>query len=330
VSGYEHAVRDRVRAVWEPLTTAIQVDQLGSLWATQAGSGPAPRHKIMLAAHMDVIGLMVTQIEGDFLRVTPIGGVDARGLPGQLVTVHGRRDLPGVAAQPAAWLLPKENREGVVPVTECLVDTGLPAKTLRTLVAVGDVISFAQPPGELQNDLLTAPHLDNRAALVALGVALEQLQSRRHRWDVIAVATTQEEVGARGALAAAFALQPQLALAIDVTYGLGPNSKDFPDKMFALNGGPTLGLGPNIHPRLRAALQAAADRLEMSQHSGTDAFTLQIARAGLPTAVIGLPLRNMHSPVEVIAVKDIYRAGRLLAEFIAGLDAQFMQSLGLD
>ncbi|MCS6911576.1 MAG: hypothetical protein NZM11_13555, partial [Anaerolineales bacterium] len=116
-----------------------------------------------------------------------------------------------------------------------------------------------------------------------------------------------------------------------------PGTRDYADKVFDLGEGPTLGFGPNVHPQLHAALKAVADRLEisyklepMAAHSGTDAFGMQIARAGVPTAVIGLPLRNMHTPVEVIAVKDVQRAGRLLAEFIAGLDSKFMDSLQLD
>jgi endoglucanase len=293
----------------------------------------------MLAAHMDAIGLMVSQVEGEFLRVVPVGGIDARVMPGQLVTVHGREDLPGLVVQPPAFLLPKANREGVVPLSELLVDAGLPADTLRVsgLVKVGDVISFAQPLVELQNELLAAKSLDNRASVAALTVCLETLKSRPRVWDVIAVATVQEEIGLQGARASAFALHPELAIAVDVTHGSGPASKEFSDKTFPLGGGPVLGLGPNIHPGLHAALKAAADRAEMPYtvepmptHSGTDAYAIQIAREGIPTMVVSIPLRNMHTPVEVLALKDVARVGRLLAEFVAGLGADFMNTLTFD
>ena len=125
LSGYEHPVREFVRATWAPLVSEMHVDQLGSLWATKAGTGKTPRPKIMLAAHMDAIGLRVTQVIGDFLRVTSIGGIDARVLPGQPVWVHGKTDLPGVMVAPPAFLLPKSHAEGVVPLAELLVDTGL-------------------------------------------------------------------------------------------------------------------------------------------------------------------------------------------------------------
>lgn len=337
VSGYEHRVRDLIRAAWTPFTDETHTDRLGSLSAVKYGTGAKPRPKILLAAHMDAIGLMVSQVEGEFLRVVPIGGIDARVMPGQLVTVHGREDLPGLVAQPPAFLLPKASREGVVPMNDLIVDAGLPAEKLAGLVKIGDVISFAQPPVELPNELLAAPSLDNRASVAALTVCLETLKSRPHVWDVVAVATVQEEVGLQGARVSAFALHPEIAVAVDVTHGSGPASKEYADRTFPLGGGPVLGLGPNIHPGLHAVLKAAADRAEMPYtvepmpaHSGTDAYAIQIAREGIPTMVVSIPLRNMHTPVEVLSLKDVTRVGRLLAEFIAGLGASFMSTLTLD
>jgi endoglucanase len=286
---------------------------------------------------MDAIGLMVTQLEGEFLRVIQVGGIDARVMPGQPVTVHGRADLPGVVAQPPAFLLPKASREGVTPVAELLVDLGLPAAQVAEQVRVGDVISVAQPPRDLQGGLLAANRLDNRASVAAVSACLEELRARAPQWDVIAVATVQEEVTLGGAIAAAFALDPQLAIAIDVTHGAGPAVKEFADKTYPLGGGPVLGLGPNIHPKLHAALKETAERLEMPHtveamplHSGTDAFGIQVAREGIPTMVVSLPLRNMHTPVEIVALKDVQRVGRLLAEFIGGLKPDFLSSLTLD
>jgi len=291
----------------------------------------------MLAAHMDAIGLMVTKVEGEFLRVTQVGGIDARVMPGQLVTVHGKEDLPGVVAQPAAFLLPKANREGVVPLSELVVDVGLPAEKVASLVRVGDVVSFAAPPRTLQNDMFVARSLDNRASVAALTVCLDALQTRPHVWDVIAVATVQEEVGVKGAITSAFALRPHLAVAIDVTHGAGPSVKEFSDSTFPLGGGPVLAFGPNIHPSLHAAVKGAAERAEIPHlteaqptHSGTDAFGIQVAREGIPTMVVSLPLRNMHTPVEQLSVKDVTRAGRLLAEFIAGLKEDFVSTLAFE
>jgi endoglucanase len=332
--GHERPVRDLLAAAWQPLADTLETDRLGSLWATRPGSGPAPRPRLMLTAHMDAIGLIVTRQEGDFLRVTHLGGIDARVMPGQLVTVHGRRDLPGVVAQPPPHLLPKSGRDQVTALAELVVDTGLPGDELGALVRVGDLVSLAQPARELLNGTLASPALDNRASVAAVTLALHELQTRRHAWDVAAVATVQEEVGSRGAAPAAFALNPEIAIVVDVTFGRDANTRDAPYRSFPLGGGPVLGLGPNIHTGLHAAFKAAAERAEipfnlelMWGHSGTDAYAIQVARAGIPTMVVSIPVRNMHTPVEVVALTDVTRTGRLLAEFVAGLPADFMSQL---
>jgi endoglucanase len=225
----------------------------------------------------------------------------------------------------------------VAPVDELLIDTGLSAERLADLVRVGDVVSAAQPPRQLQGDYLAATYLDNRASVVAVTECLDALQHRPHGWDVVAVATVQEETRLLGAFTSAFALRPQLAIAIDVTQGTGSASKDFSDKTYPLGGGPVLGLGPNIHSKLHGAIKSVAEKMEMPHtleamptHSGTDAFAMQVAREGIPTMVVSIPLRNMHTPVEIVAVKDVVRVGRLLAEFIAGLTPEFMETLALD
>jgi len=337
LSGYEEPARTVIRSAWEPLTDEQHADRLGTYWAVRRGQGAPPRPRLMLAAHMDAIGLMVTRREGEFLRVANIGGIDPRVLPGQLVTVHGRQDLPAVVVAPPPFLLPKAKRDNVTPLAELLVDTGLPAERLAQLAHTGDLVSFAQPPVELLNEQLAAKSLDNRASVAALTVCLEALQGRPLVWDVYAVATVQEEVGLRGAGTSAYSLQPDLAVAVDVTYGSDAATREFAHRTFPLGGGPALGLGPNIHAGLFAAFKACAARAEipytieaMPGHSGTDAFAIQVARAGIPTMVLSIPVRNMHTPVEVVALKDIARTGRLLAEFAASLDDQFMAGLTLD
>jgi endoglucanase len=284
---------------------------------------------------MDAIGLMVTSIVDGFLRVTEVGGLDARVLPGQLVTVHGKQDLPGVIVQPPAHLLPAAVRKGPVPLKFLLVDTGLRPQRINRLVRIGDLISFSQEPIQLQSDTLAGRSLDNRASVAALTLCLEELQSRNHAWDIWAVATTREEEGLGGAKTSAFQLRPDLAIAVDVTWGKSPGTPEH--KTFPLDKGPTLGWGPNIHPGLHRAFKQVAENLEipyavevMPGHSGTDAFSIQVATEGIPTMVVTIPLRYMHTPVEVVALKDIQRAARLLSEFIANLDIDFMNKLTLD
>lgn len=335
LSGYEAPVRQVIAETWEPLCDRLSVSRLGSLHALKSGQGEEPRPAILLAAHMDAIGLMVASVEGEFLRLSAIGGLDARVLPGQPVVVHGRRALPGVIVQPPKHLLPPTAQDGPVPLEYLLVDVGLSARQVRASVKAGDLISFAQPPVEMGENLLAGPSLDNRASVVALTHCLELLQQRVHAWDVWAVATAQEEETLGGAATSAFDLQPDLAIAVDVTWAQGPGTPKH--KAFPLGKGIPLGWGPNIHPGLHRAVKEVAERLEipvhlepMPRHSGTDAYALQTARQGIPTLVVSIPLRYMHTPVEMVDLRDIRRAGRLLAEFIAGLETEFLKTLVTD
>ncbi len=334
MSGHEHPVRDVIAAAWGDLSDELHTDALGSLTAVKRGKGRKPRPRVMLAAHMDNIGFMVAGVKGEFLHVSAIGGIDARVMPGQPVTVHGRRDLPGLVVAPSDFLLPASMRGGVVPVDELLVDLGLSAAEVRAQVRVGDVVSFAQSPVSLNGGLLASPALDNRASVAAVTVCLEALSGRAHEWDVLAVATTQEEVGLRGAQTAAFALAPQLAIAIDVTFGSGPAARDFGDRTYELGKGPTISFGPNLHPVVYKHLVDTAERggfpyqpEPTTSHTGTDARAIQISREGVPTALLGIPLRNMHTSNEVVHPQDVYTAGRLMADFIAGLGLDYLDRL---
>ena len=334
LSGHERPIREVIASAWTDLADEVQVGALGSLTALKRGRGRKLRPRVMIAAHMDNIGLMVASVQGEFLRVSPIGGIDARVMPGQPVTVHGRRDLPGLVVAPSDFLLPAGLRGGVVTVDELLIDLGLSAAEVARQVRVGDVVSFAQGQASLNGGLLASPAIDNRASVAAVTVCLEALAGRAHDWDVLAVATTQEEVGLHGALTSAYALAPQLAIAIDVTFGSGPAVRDFADRCYELGKGPTIAFGPNLHPVVYKHLVDCAERGGFSYqsepvaaHSGTDARAIQIAREGVPCGLLGVPLRNMHTPVEVVHPQDVYTAGRLMADYIAGLGPDYLARL---
>lgn len=335
LSGHEAPIREVIESAWQPVTDELSVSPLGSLHGLKRGVGSEPRPTILIAAHMDSIGLMVTSVVDGFLRVTEVGGLDARVLPGQLVTIHGRQDLPGIIIQPPTHLLPAAVREGPLPIKYLLVDTGLKPRRVNQLVRIGDLISFSQEPIQLQSDTLAGRSLDNRASVATLTLCLQDLQTRTHTWDVWAVATTQEEEGFGGAKTSSFQLRPDLAIAVDVTWGKSPGTPDH--KTFPLGKGPTLGWGPNIHPGLHRSFKQIAEQLEiphavevMPNNSGTDAFAMQVATEGIPTMVITIPLRYMHTPVEVVALKDIQRTAHLVSEFVAHLDIDFMNKLTLD
>jgi endoglucanase len=332
LSGYESPVRELLQTAWRPLVDDLQVSRLGSLHGLRRGVSAEPSPALLYAAHMDAIGMMVSGLLDGFLRISEVGGLDPRILPGQLVTVHARKDLSGVIVQLPAHLLPADGGERLGKLGDLLVDVGLTPSQVQKLVRVGDLVSFAQPPIELSQDYLAGHSLDNRASLAALTQCLGALQGRQTAWDVWFVATTQEEETFGGGLTSAFQLRPALAVAVDVTFGSAPGS---PAHLTSpLGKGPTLGWGANIHPGLYRRFKELAERLEipyktepMPTHSGTDAWAMQIAADGVPTMVLSIPLRYMHSPVEMVSLKDIDRAGRLLAEFAVQLEAGFMDRL---
>lgn len=329
-SGHEGPIRDLIRAAWTGLVDEFSTDRLGSLIALKRGTGPEPRRRVMLCAHMDEIGLIASEICGSFVRTAALGGVDYRALLAQPVIVHGRRALRGlIGAAPPHMSLDRKKYPGAA---ELWVDVGLPADEVGTLVRVGDLITFDAPLRRLKGERVAAKSLDNRASVAAVTLCLEELGQRAHAWDVVAVASAQEETGSLGAITAAYQVQPDLAIAIDGTFGLQRGVDD--DEGYALNGGPTISRGPNFHPRLVEQVRDLAKTLDMKlqvevvpANSGTDAWLIQVSRDGVPTLLVGIPLRSMHTTVEVVDLRDISRAGRLLAAFVAHLPPEFLDQI---
>jgi endoglucanase len=325
LSGYESPIREIIQKAWGPLTDELSLSKIGSLHGLKKGQGDLPRKKVLISAHMDAIGMMVTTIQDGFIRITEVGGIDHRILPGQPVVVHGREDLPGVVVQPPGFLLPDSVGDGPVEMKYLLVDVGLPPNEVSEKVRIGDVVSYGQDPLELTGEALAGHTLDNRVSVAATTLCLEALQTRAHNWDVWAVASAQEEETLGGALTSPFEIRPDIAIVIDVCFAEGPGSSDW--RSLSFGEGVGLGYGPNIHPALYDAFEKKAKELEipynrdlMPKMSGTDAMAVQIVAEGIPCAVLGIPLRYMHTPVETVSLKDIRRAGRLMAEFIADLD----------
>lgn len=352
LSGYEAPVANLIEQKWRPLVDEISVSRVGSLHGRKRGTstlrhtqddaslstGKSPRPSLMIATHMDAIGMRVSGIVDGFLRITNIGGIDVRVLPGAEVTVHAsgsNEELPAVVVMPPSRFLPESAGQGVLGIEHLFVDTGLLSRDVVRKVRVGDLVSFANEPFELAGNVLSGHSVDNRASVAALTVCLEELQNKPHAWDVWAVATVQEEITYLGAYSSAFELRPQLAIVIDGTFGKGPGANDW--QTFPMGKGVGLGIGANMHPFLHSKLKELADRLEipwfldvMPTHSGTDAFAVQITAEGIPTALVEYPLRYMHTPVESVMLKDIHRIGRLLAEFVTSLQDDFVETITWD
>jgi endoglucanase len=229
-------------------------------------------------------------------------------------------------------LLPPDRPADIVDHADMHIDVGLPPGQVKKLVQVGDLVSFVSPPVELLNGLLSGKAMDNRASVAAMLLCLQELNKLQHQWDVYAVATADEEWGHYvGATTQAYAIRPDVALVLDLTFA------DVDENEVKLNEGPVITLGPSNHPVVRERLVQVCQKLELKYQTevvrngvGTDAYAVEISREGIPTVLVSLPSRYMHSPVEVVHVKDVERVARLVAHFIAGLDEGFGEKLILE
>lgn len=337
-SGYEAPVRAILAEEWRALTDEQTQDGLGSLIglkrATRRTDPTTPARKIMLAAHIDEIGMLVRDIVDGFLYITRISGVDNRVMLSQTVLVHGRagKQFPGVVAAVPPHLLTDAQRQKYPTWDELIVDVGLPAEEVERWVRIGDPVTVDVPMIELMGNKIAAKAMDDRACVAIVTACLHELSKMHHAWDVYAVGTVQEETGLFGASTAAEKIAPDLAIALDVGFAKQPGVEGDD-----LGGGPVLAIGPNLHPKLVEKLRESAKRYDIKLQdeavagpTGTDAWAIQIARNGIPTALLSLPLRNMHSPVETADVRDIERTARLLALFISDLGETFLDELAWD
>lgn len=343
LSGYETPVADLIKKKWTPLVDTLTESRLGSIHGLKVGSAPSTkkladksiRPSVLISTHMDAIGLMVSRIADEFLYVTNIGGIDSRVLPGTPVMVHAsgtNEELYGVIVMPPSNLLPDGEGSGVVALKYLLIDMGLTSKEVAKKVNVGDRVSFATDPIEMSGGYLSGHTLDNRASVAALTICLEELQNKKHSWDIWAVASVQEETVFGGAYTSTYQIRPTIAVAVDMTFGKGTGSSGY--QTFDLGKGVTLGIGPSIHPFLYKRFKEVAEKNEipvhddlMPEYSSTDADAMQLIAEGIPTMLVSIPQRYMHTPVELVAIKDIQRAGRLLAEFIASLETDFIEKI---
>lgn len=341
VSGYEHAIRDLVIEEFRPYVDEISVTKMGSVIALKRGTALAPLRKggqktrtpkLLIEGHMDEIGLMVTDIDHGFLRFTQVGGFDVRVLVAQEVTVHGKKTLRGIIGSRPPHVLTEDERGKVIPMRDLFIDVGLSEVDVRKQVQVGDLVTIHRKMLSLNGNLVSGKAFDDRAALVAVVEGLRHLAATKHTCDVYAVANVQEEIGLRGAETSAFQINPDVAIAIDVTHAEQPNGGEI--NAVPLNGGMGIAMGPNMHPLVHQKLTEVAKANEIpyqvtaySGATGTNAWAMQVVREGIPTALLEVPLRYMHTSVETISVSDLERIGRLLSAFAATVDDKFIAEL---
>ncbi len=330
-SGYE----SEPAAVWREAAGAFaQVggDALGSSTARVAGR--ADGRRLTIVGHIDEIGLMVTHIdEKGLLFVAGVGGWDSQVLVGQrveLLTAAGR--VPGVLGKKPIHLLKEEERKKVTEIRDLHIDIGAKdGEEAERIVRVGDVAVLSGDPLELPNGRIVSRALDNRiGAYVALEAARLVAESGGAPGEVVAVAAVQEEINFAGSRTTAFALEPDVAIAVDVTFETdapGVEVRELGKHTFG--SGPVIGRGSTLSPRATELLIEAATAEEIpytiaatTRATGTDADAVQLSRAGIPTGLVSIPLRYMHSPVELAQLDDIEASARLIAAFARRLDAQ--------
>jgi putative aminopeptidase FrvX len=335
-SGYETAPA----AVWREAAGAfaeVTSDVMGSSWARVKGTGDGPT--LAIVGHIDEIGLIVTHIDDKgFLRFTGVGGWDPQILVGQRVEVATRDGVvPGVIGKKPIHLLKDDERKKVAELKDLHIDIGAKdADEARGLVRIGDVAVISGEPLELPNGRAASRSMDNRlGCYVAYEAARLVADAGGASGDVVAVAAVQEETTFGGAATTAFSLKPDLAIVVDVTHATDAPGIDVNELgAHPFGSGPVIERGSNLNPRVFELLYDTAEAegipytvAASGRHTGTDADAMHLTAGGVPCGLIGLPLRYMHSPVEMVDLADIENSARLIAAAARRLaaDASFLR-----
>lgn len=317
-SGFEGPAAAVAAELLRPLVDEVSIDRMGNVLGVRRSKTPgAP--KLLLDAHLDEIGLIVTGVEDGFLRFRSIGGVDPRMLPGRELVVLIDPPLRGLVACPAGG---DENKS--VPLNELYVDVGLSQEEAERAVPVGTPMVYRAGCFPLGEDQMCGKSMDDRACFVTLLRAAELLHDKELDVELHIMGSTREEVSGAGAVVGTWAVAPDFCVAVDVTHGKTPDGPA--DKTFELGGGPAIGVGPNMTRWMtermidKAREHSIPYQLEiMSGHTGTNGWEMQISREGVATSVLSLPLKYMHTPVETLSLADMEGVAQLLAAFTENL-----------
>jgi putative aminopeptidase FrvX len=329
-SGHETHPAKVWREACSEFAAEVYGDRVGSSVARVPGTADAP--SLAIVGHIDEIGLHVSHIEDEgYLRFGEVGGWDPVVLVGQRVKVAtGKGDVTGVIGRKPIHLFKDEDRKKVPGLRDLHIDIGAKdGDDARSMVQIGDVAVIAAEPLDMPNGRLVSRALDNRiGCYVAAEAARRVAESDGAPGDVLALAVAQEETTFAGARTSAFALEPDLVIAVDVTFATDqPGIELGPITRHPLGSGPVIARGTTLHPRIFDLLQetAKAEQLDFTLESlgrgtGTDADAIHLSRAGVPTGLVSVPIRYMHSPVELVSLGDIEAAADLIAAFARRLE----------
>ncbi len=324
-SGFETAARKVIETRMKKITKDISVDVLGNLTAILNKNA---RPRIMLAAHCDEIGFMVKFISDDgFIYFTTIGGIDTHLIPGRKVYIHNKKEkILGVIGKKAVHLMDEEERKKISKIEDLWIDIGAKnKKQAQGLVAIGDPITFVEKMDVLKDDLIVSRGLDDKMGVYLIVEIMEQLKNKKLSSSLYGVITVQEEVGLRGAVPSTFRVAPDIGICIEVTH-----ATDYPsvDKKkvgeYKIGSGPVISKGANINPTLFDILVDTAKKEKIPYQilgepgrTGTDTNVMQLSREGVATALVSVPLRYMHTPIELLSTKDLDWTVRLIVATIS-------------
>ena len=274
-------------------------------------------YTVMLDAHIDEIGMVVTAVNNGFLKVSNVGGIDRRMLAGMKVTVHGRKKVRGVFCSVPPHL---DKEDKVLKIEEMHIDTGLGDRA-KEVISIGDRVTFEQSFERLLGNKVTAKSLDDRAGCVALIRCAELLSQKELPCNVVFLLSDAEEIGGMGAKTESFKIFPDEAVAVDVSFGNAPDIAS--EKTGTLGDGAMLGISPLLSKQVTDGLKMAAESKNikfqyevMNGKTGTNADHIALTKSGVKTGLLSIPLRNMHTPVEVVDTADIESVAEILAEYI--------------
>jgi putative aminopeptidase FrvX len=328
-SGGEEAIQKVCKEYCKGFAQEIYKDVHGNQFHVVNKDAPV---RIMLAGHVDEISLMVNTINTNgFIHFVAVGGVDTAVLGGQRVVVHGAKGpIPGVIGRKAIHLMEESERGKPYAMHEMWVDIGAKdKKETEKLCKVGDAITIDQGYQELRNNFAVARAMDDRIGAFVCIEALRIIAARKPNVAVYCVTTVQEEIGLRGATTSAYGCQPHAGIAVDVGWATD-HPKGDGDRwgLVKLGEGPIMSKGPNINPVVHKQMLDVAKKKGIAlQHraaprgTGTDANAMQLARGGVATALVGIPNRYMHTPVEMVSLDDVENASKLVAEWVLSLKA---------
>lgn len=324
-SGFERTAAQVAREMMMPLVDEVNVDRMGNVIGVRRCGKPGAK-KLLLDAHLDEIGLIVTGIEDGFLRFSTIGGVDPRMLPNRELTVLTQPPILGVVACLPPHVLKDGDEKKSIPIPELFVDIGMSQEEAKKRVAIGTPMVFRGGCFSLGEKEMCGKSMDDRACFISLLRAAELLKKETLDVDLYLMGSTQEEISGSGARCGTFAINPDFCVAVDVTHGCTPDVPHPSDRSCEIGGGPAIGVGPNMTRWMTERMVSKAKEQDlpyqlevMPGHTGTNGWFMQICREGIATSVVSLPLKYMHSPIEVLDLRDLEQLAQLLAAFAKDL-----------